>query len=234
MTLSLDELKQARDATIAFYVAGHALRTAFRDTEGTLKPWLFPQLLAGIRRWMAECLSTPGTYPGYLLWRGPAGLAVERIYRACVEGAGGPKELRPILDPYNETGSSRHVRFQTTKTNLYATRADRCQIDRIVLDSDSEQAAAQALEEMPEGPPLRAEREAGLRSAVCGRGRGASLSAGLYRRGGRWAWRGRPAASGPGGEGPAQGTRTTPSTIRCGRCGCPRSMRWGALAGGIS
>jgi type III restriction enzyme len=75
---------------------------------------------------------------------------VERIYRACVENAGGPKELRPILDPYNETGSSRHVRFQTTKTNLYATRADRCQIDRIVIDSDWEAAAAQALEEMPE------------------------------------------------------------------------------------
>ena len=46
VTLSLDELKQAREATVAFYVAGHALRTAFRDAEGTLKPWLFPQLLA--------------------------------------------------------------------------------------------------------------------------------------------------------------------------------------------
>ncbi len=115
-----------------------------------MKPWLFPQLLAITRRWMAECLSTPGTFPGYLLWRGPADLAVERIYRACVEGAGGKGELRPILDPYNETGSSRHVRFQTTKTNLYATRADRCQIDRIVMDSNWEAACAQTLEEMEE------------------------------------------------------------------------------------
>ena len=150
VTLSLDELKQAREATVAFYVAGHALRTAFRDAEGTLKPWLFPQLLAITKRWMAECLKTPGTFPGYLLWRGPADLAVERIYRACVEGAGGKGELRPILDPYNETGSSRHVRFQTTKTNLYATRADRCQIDRIVMDSNWEAACAQTLEEMHE------------------------------------------------------------------------------------
>ena len=150
VTLSLDDLKQARELSIAFYLAGHALRTWFRDAEGTLKPWLFPQLLTITRNWMAECLSTPGTFPGYLLWRGPADLAVERIYRACVEGAGGAGELRPILDPYNDTGSSRHVRFQTTKTNLYATRADKCQIDRIVLDSDWEQAAAQTLEEMPE------------------------------------------------------------------------------------
>ncbi len=150
VTLSLDELKQARDSSIAFYLAGHALRTWFRDAEGTLRPWLFPQLLTITRRWMAECLSTPGTYPGYLLWRGLADLAAERIYRACVEGAGGAGELRPIFDPYNDTGSSRHVRFQTTKTNLYATRADKCQIDRIVMDSDWEAAGAQALEEMSE------------------------------------------------------------------------------------
>jgi type III restriction enzyme len=150
VTLSLDELRQVRDSSIAFYLAGHALRTWFRDAEGTLKPWLFPQLLTITRSWMAECLSTPGTFPGYLLWRGPADLAAERIYRACVEGAGSAGELRPILDPYNETGSSRHVRFQTTKTNLYATRADKCQIDRIVMDSDWEAACAQTLEEMPE------------------------------------------------------------------------------------
>ena len=150
VTLSLDELRGARDATIAFYVAGHALRTAFRDAEGALKPWLFPQLLAITKEWMADYLSTPGTFPGYLLWRGPADLAVERIHRACVAGSDGPKTLRPILDPYNEIGSSRHVRFQTSKTNLYDTRADKCQIDRIVVDSDWEAAAAQALEEMPE------------------------------------------------------------------------------------
>jgi type III restriction enzyme len=150
VTLSLDDLKQTRDSSIAFYLAGHALRTWFRDAEGTLKPWLFPQLLTITRSWMAEYLSTPGTFPGYLLWRGPADQAVERIYRACVEGAGGTGELRPILDPYNDTGSSRHVRFQTTKTNLYATRADKCQIDRIVMDSDWEAACAQTLEEMPE------------------------------------------------------------------------------------
>ena len=47
-----------------------------------------------------------GDFPGYLLWRGPADLAVERIYRACVEGAGGKGELRPILDPYNEPAAA--------------------------------------------------------------------------------------------------------------------------------
>jgi type III restriction enzyme len=40
VTLSLEELKQARESSIAFYLAGHALRTWFRDAEGTLKPLL--------------------------------------------------------------------------------------------------------------------------------------------------------------------------------------------------
>jgi type III restriction enzyme len=150
VTLSLDELKQARPATVAFDLAGRTLRSWFRGEDNALKPWLFPQLLAITRRWMADYLSTPGTYPGYLLWPDPGNQAAERIYRACVKGAGGKGELRPILDPYNEVGSSRYVRFQTTKTNLYATRPDKCQIDRIVVDSDWEAAGAQALEEMPE------------------------------------------------------------------------------------
>ncbi len=42
VTLSLDELKQAREATIAFYVAGHALRTAFRDAEGHVEAVAVP------------------------------------------------------------------------------------------------------------------------------------------------------------------------------------------------
>ena len=139
-------------------------------TEGTLKPWLFPQTPGDQPGWMAECLSTPGTYPGDPLWRGPADLAVERIHRACVDGCRGVEELRPILDPYNETGSSRLVRFQTTKTNLYATRADKCQIDRIVRRLRTGKGRRRSSPGGDAGsPPLRAEREAGLRSAVRGR-----------------------------------------------------------------
>ena len=55
-----------------------------------------------------------------------------------------------VRDAYNETGRSRHVRFATAKTNFWITRADKCQVNRIVLDSDWEAGAAQAFEEMPE------------------------------------------------------------------------------------
>jgi type III restriction enzyme len=59
---------------------------------------------------MAECLScVPGTFPAYLLWRDVGDKAAERIYRACMESKPGRASLRPIMDPYNEQGSSRYV-----------------------------------------------------------------------------------------------------------------------------
>jgi type III restriction enzyme len=100
---------------------------------------------------MQECLSCiGGTFPAYLLWRDIGDQASERIYRACVESAAGAGELRAMLDPYNEAGSSRHVSFATTKTNFWTPRADKCQVNLIVCDQDWEAAAAQALDGMPE------------------------------------------------------------------------------------
>ncbi len=149
--LSLDDLRAVREATIAFHLAGHTLRTWFRDSEDFLKSWLFPSLLAITRRWMAECLTCVGnTFPAYLLWRDIGDKAAERLYRACVETAAGAGVLRAMLDPYNEAGSSRHVSFTTTKTNLWTPRADKCQVNLIVCDQDWEAAAAQALDGMAE------------------------------------------------------------------------------------
>lgn len=152
--LSLDDLKAQREATIAFHLAGHTLRTWFRDSEDHLKPWLFPSLLAITRRWLdpangwLRCVG--GTFPAYLLWRSIGDRAAERIYRACVESAAGAGTLRAILDPYNDTGSSRHVNFGTTKTNFHTPAADKCQVNLVVCDQDWEAAAAQYLDGMRE------------------------------------------------------------------------------------
>jgi type III restriction enzyme len=148
VTLSLDDLRHQRDATIAFHLAGYTLRRWFRDQEDNLKPWLFPSLLAITRRWMAECLHTPGTFPAYLLWREIGDRAAERIYRACAENAAGAGSLRPIMNPANEVGSSRHVNFVTTKTNFWTPRADKCQINLVVCDQNWEAAAAQELDDL--------------------------------------------------------------------------------------
>ncbi len=147
--LSLDGMKDQRDAAIAFHLAGFTLNRWFRDQDGNRKPWLFPSLLAITRRWMDECLSCIGdTFPAYLLWPGVAEQAAERIYRACVQAEGTEATLRPIMDPYNEMGSSRFVAFNTTKTNFWQPNPDRCQINWIVCDGNWEAACAQQLDEM--------------------------------------------------------------------------------------
>ena len=108
-------------------------------------------MLAITRRWMAECLRCVGdTFPAYLLWRDVAERAAERIYRACVPATAAGDSLRPIMDPYNETGSSKHVGFNTTKTNFWQTDTARCQVNLVVCDGDWEAACAQELEAMPE------------------------------------------------------------------------------------
>jgi len=76
--------------------------------------------------------------------------AAERIYRACLESEEGEGLLRPIMDPYNETGSSKYVGFSTTKTNFWDTDPARCQVNLVVCDSDWEAACAQVLEGMGE------------------------------------------------------------------------------------
>lgn len=151
LKLTLDTLKQRRLKEVAFSVAGYALRARFRDEDGNLKPYLFPSLLVITERWLAECLVCKGgTFPQLLLWRHFADHAADLIYRACVEDSAGPERLRPILDPYNREGSTRHVDFQTTKDNLWRTRADKSPINFVVCDSDWEAGFARQIEAMPE------------------------------------------------------------------------------------
>ena len=148
--LSLDDLASVRPATIAFDLAGRTLNRWFRDAEGAAKPWLFPALLSITQRWMQGCLHVaPGAHAAYLLWPSVGERAASNIYRACVEPEAGGAVLRPILDPYNPAGSSRHVGFNTTKENFWTPKPDRCQINLIVCDGDWEAAAAQILDDHP-------------------------------------------------------------------------------------
>jgi len=112
--ITLDNYMNQRSSTVAFHVAGHALRGRFRDEAGNLKPFLFPQLLKATREWLDTQLTcSGGTKPGLFLWKGLADEAALRIYNACVRGgleqsaddepggAVGRAILRPVMDPYN-------------------------------------------------------------------------------------------------------------------------------------
>ncbi len=147
----LDDLKQKRPQEVAFLLAKFSLEKYFRDEAGAVKPWLFPQLLAISKRWLSECLvCKDNCFPQMLLLVELAHEASDRIYRAIVCSTEGEKLLKPILFPYDTTGSTRYVDFDTTKPT-YRPREDRCHVSHVVADTGSwEQKLAQSLEDMDE------------------------------------------------------------------------------------
>jgi type III restriction enzyme len=54
-----------------------------------------------------------------------------------------------VLDPYNPTGSTRHVRFNTSRTELWRTDSRRCHINYVVYDSDWEAEFCRVAEAHP-------------------------------------------------------------------------------------
>ena len=99
---------------------------------------------------MAECLTLKDhVFPGLLLLHQYADDAADRIYRAIVAAEPGEHAILAVIAPYDETGSTRHVDFDTTKP-VMSTDPERCHVSHVVADSGWEHKLAQSLETMPE------------------------------------------------------------------------------------
>ena len=148
---TLDELRDAREQTVAFRLARYTLEHYFRDEAGHLQMWAFPDLLRISRAWLRECLELKdNTYPQLLLVEALGRRAAELIHLSVEGSSGRAERLRPILNHYNPRGSTRYVDFDTTRPTM-TTNPNKCHVSHVVADTDSwEQKAAQALEAMPE------------------------------------------------------------------------------------
>ncbi len=147
---SLDDLKRHREQEVVYGLARVLLDAYFRDAEGASRPWLFPQLVAIARRWMAECLELgDDAFPQLLLLRALGLDAAAKIYQAIVSSAPGEPRLVALPESKDPVGSTRVVDFDTVKATR-ATREDRCHVSHVVLDSLWEGKAAAVIEAMPE------------------------------------------------------------------------------------
>lgn len=148
---NLDDLKAVREQRIDFELARLTLEKYFRDGDNNLKAWLFPQLLRIVRDWRLNCVTCKdNAFPQMLLLAQLGKDAADAIYRSIVSAEITSKTLRPILRPYDPSGSTRFVDFDTTQ-NTWATQADKCHVSHVVADTGTwEQKAAQSLEEMDE------------------------------------------------------------------------------------
>ncbi len=148
---TLDDLKQHRLSEVAFYISKLVLEHYFRDDEGNVAFWLFPQVLKIAREWLTSWVTLKDdTFPQLLLLVEFAHSAAERIYEAVVRSDQGEKVLKPMLKPYDTIGSTRYVDFDTIRP-VFRTDPGKCHISHVVADTGSwEQKMAAALEDMAE------------------------------------------------------------------------------------
>ena len=142
-----EDLKRKRPNQVAFTLAELALRK-LRDDDGNDRPWLFPQVLAITKRWMEECVVLKDdTYLQLLLLMDVAHNAAAKIYQSIVQAAPEQPVLKPILRPYENTGSTAVVDFDTTRP-VFLTHFEKCHVSHCVLDSGWEKHLAEKLEDM--------------------------------------------------------------------------------------
>ena len=148
---TLYDLKMRREQEVDFLLAQRLLERYFRDADGNVKPWLFPQLLQISKEWRKECLTLKDNmFPQVLLLVQLADRAAEKIYQAIMKSEEGQRIIKPIYRDYDREGSTRYVDFDTARP-VWTTDPAKCHISHVVADTDSwEQKMAQVLEEMDE------------------------------------------------------------------------------------
>ncbi len=161
--LTLDDLKKRREQEVTFEIAKLVLELYFRAEGGEaalgeqrsgpdVQVWLFPQVLAIVKRWMGEAacvVCKDHTFPQLLLFAQKANEAAEKIHRSIAAAASTERRLRAVLQPYDTPGSTVFVSFDTTKPT-WRTAADKCHVSHVPCDSNWETKFAQVLEGMPE------------------------------------------------------------------------------------
>ncbi|WHZ23049.1 MAG: Type III restriction-modification enzyme, helicase subunit [Nitrospira sp.] len=137
--LNLEHLEDTRPSTVLFNVAKRLLYTKWRDPGEEPKLHLFGQLKRITKEWIDTCLRCKGgTYPAQLMYQELADMACERITAGITRALVGTRPIKALLDPYNPTGSTKHVNFNTSRRDRWETDARRCHINWIILDSDWE------------------------------------------------------------------------------------------------
>ncbi len=149
--LTLVHTNRMRRATLLYHLTRHLLLTEWRDPNEEPKLYLFGQLKRIARQWLdGHLVCQGGTYPAQLLFAELADVACKRITDGIVEEHRGTRPIKAVLDPYNPDGSTRHVRFTTSKQTRWETDAQRCHVDWAVCDSDWEAEFCRVAEAHPQ------------------------------------------------------------------------------------
>ncbi|MGE3818308.1 MAG: BPTD_3080 family restriction endonuclease [Isosphaeraceae bacterium] len=148
--LNLEHLGEARTASIVYLVTRRLLDTHWRDPGEEPRLHLFGQLKRITRQWLETCLVCQGdAHPGLLTYQELADMACNRITAGITRAFLGDRPIKALLDSYNPTGSTVHVRFNTSKSTRWKTCPSRCHVNWVILDSDWEAEFCRVAESHP-------------------------------------------------------------------------------------
>jgi type III restriction enzyme len=148
--LNLKHLSDVRLSTVLFQLTKRLVEKYWREPGEAPKLYLFGQLKRITKQWLdARLVCKGGTYPAQLLYQSLADRACERITAAITRSEIGSHPVKAVLDPYNPTGSTIHVKFNTSKTSRWQTDARSCHINWVILDSDWEAEFCRVAESHP-------------------------------------------------------------------------------------
>ncbi len=150
--LNLVHTGDVRPSQVVYELTSHLLMSRYRDADGEPQLHLFGQLKRIARQWLEGYLVCKGgTYPAQLKYKTLADMACEHINAGITRALVGSRPIQAVLDPYNPTGSTAHVSFNTSKTERWDTSGPppKSHLNWVILDSDWEAEFCRVAEAHP-------------------------------------------------------------------------------------
>ncbi|MGH6635433.1 MAG: BPTD_3080 family restriction endonuclease, partial [Gammaproteobacteria bacterium] len=139
VNLNLIHTGDVRPSQVLYELTSYLVLNKWREPGDDPALHLFGQLKRIAKQWLdGHLVCKGGTYPAQLKYKMLADMACNRITAGITRKFVGERPIKAVLDPYNPSGSTAHVRFNTSKTLRWETDARRCHINWIILDSDWE------------------------------------------------------------------------------------------------
>jgi type III restriction enzyme len=138
VNLNLVHTGDVRVSQVLYELTTHLMTTKWREPGEEPNLALFGQLKRIAKEWIDGYLVCKGgTYPAQLKYKMIADMACERITAAITRKFLGERPIKALLDPYNPAGSTRFVRFSTSKKDRWDTSGPppKNHVNWVVLDS---------------------------------------------------------------------------------------------------
>src|ERR1017187_10464990 len=128
--LNLVHTGDVRPSQVLYELTSHLVLHRWRDPGEDAKLHLFGQLKRIAKQWLDGYLVCKGgTYPAQLKYKMLADMACSKIIAGINRKFVGERPIKAVLDPYNPTDSSAHVRFNTSRTDRWETSSKSCHVN---------------------------------------------------------------------------------------------------------